>query len=141
MQLIKLKLINISLILTSFFQFWSMGIYLANAQESEKIATIIEISGNASLRRINNSTNLLLAVGTELYDGDLIFPEQDAKVFLECKSDSSKRRLPRGVISGVRNICPILPEKNPPKPRIWLEDLLDFSDSGRSGQQTAGEIR
>jgi hypothetical protein len=89
---------------------------LATAQQSssppsttsrpQAIARIVNVeNGRVARKRINAENYQLVDVDTELFAGDLILPEGNAIVLVQCNESRTVWRVPAGSPSGVSSGC------------------------------------
>jgi hypothetical protein len=73
---------------------------------SEAIARIVGINnGRVARKRINAQDYQLIDVNTDLFAGDLILPEGNAVVLVQCNESGTVWRVPAGSPSGVSSGC------------------------------------
>jgi hypothetical protein len=77
-----------------------------SSTRSEAIARIIDVNnGRVARKRINAQDYQLVDVNTELFAGDLILPEGNAVVLVQCNQSGTVWRVPAGSPSGVSSGC------------------------------------
>jgi hypothetical protein len=78
----------------------------STASRSQAIARIVDVeNGRVARKRINAENYQLVDVDTELFAGDLILPEGNAIVLVQCNESGTVWRVPAGSPSGVSSGC------------------------------------
>jgi hypothetical protein len=78
----------------------------STSSQSGAIARIIDVNnGRVARKRINAQDYQLVAVNTDLFAGDLILPEGNAIVLVQCNESGAIWRVPAGSPSGVSSGC------------------------------------
>lgn len=124
-----------------------LGDGLVKAQErntQDSLATVTQISGGElQLKRQGEQSYRRATVNMQLMSGDLLLPDPDAQVELRCYNGSTAS-VPRGVASGVNNLCP--PPRAPESTNrsTGFFDFLrmifgdNIAPSGQATQSTGG---
>ncbi|MBD2068742.1 hypothetical protein H6F93_14625 [Leptolyngbya sp. FACHB-671] len=77
-----------------------------SSERSEAIARIVDVNnGRVARKRVNAQDYQLVDVNTDLFAGDLILPEGNAVVLVQCNESGTVWRVPTGSPSGVSSGC------------------------------------